>query len=50
VLAVPLTTIDYPVAEVGRRAGELVEALILDRATKCESRTFPPALVKRAST
>ena len=31
VLAVPLTTVDYPVAEVGRRAGELVKALILDQ-------------------
>jgi len=50
VLAVPLSTVDYPVAEVGRRAGELVEALILDRAAKCESETFRPALVKRAST
>ena len=50
VLAVPLTTVDYPVAEVGRRAGELVEALILDRAAKWESETFRPALVKRAST
>jgi DNA-binding LacI/PurR family transcriptional regulator len=49
-LAVPLTTIDYPVVEVGRRAGELVEALILDRAAKCVSKTFLPALVKRAST
>ena len=50
VLAVPLSTVDYPVAEVGRRAGELVEALILDRAAKCDSKTFRPALVKRAST
>jgi DNA-binding LacI/PurR family transcriptional regulator len=50
VLAVPLSTVDYPVAEVGRRAGELVEALILDRTAKCESETFRPALVKRAST
>jgi LacI family transcriptional regulator len=50
VLAVPLTTVDYPVAKVGRRAGELVEALILDRAAKCASKTFRPALVKRAST
>jgi DNA-binding LacI/PurR family transcriptional regulator len=49
-LAVPLSTVDYPVAEVGRRAGELVEALILDRTAKCESETFRPALVKRAST
>lgn len=50
VLAVPLTTIDYPVTEVSRRAGELVEALILDRAADWESGIFPPALVKRAST
>ncbi len=50
VLAVPLSTVDYPVAEVGRRAGELVEALILDRAAKCESTTFGPVLLKRAST
>ena len=50
VLAVPLSTVDYPVAEVGRRAGELVEALILDRAAKCDSKIFRPALVKRAST
>jgi DNA-binding LacI/PurR family transcriptional regulator len=50
VLAVPLSTVDYPVAEVGRRAGELVETLILDRTAKWESETFRPALVRRAST
>ena len=36
VLAVPLTTFDYPVAEVSRHAGELVEALILDRTAEWE--------------
>ncbi|MBV8796879.1 MAG: LacI family DNA-binding transcriptional regulator [Hyphomicrobiales bacterium] len=50
VLAVPLTTLDYPVAEVSRHAGHLVEALIVDRGTKWESKTFPPVLVERAST
>lgn len=50
VLAVPLTTVDYPVAQVSRLAGEHVEALILDRAAEWTSHTFPPALVKRAST
>jgi DNA-binding LacI/PurR family transcriptional regulator len=50
VLAVPLTTVDYPVAEVSRHAGQLVEALILDRGAKWESKIFPPFLVERAST
>jgi LacI family transcriptional regulator len=50
VLAVPLTTVDYPVDEVSRHAGELVKALIQNRSTKCDTRTFPPLLVKRAST
>jgi DNA-binding LacI/PurR family transcriptional regulator len=50
ILAVPLTTFVYPVAEVSRLAGEQVEALILDRAAKWKSSIFPPALVKRAST
>ena len=50
VLAVPLTTVEYPVAEVSRRAGELVEALILDRTAPWESGTFAPTLIQRAST
>jgi LacI family transcriptional regulator len=50
VLAVPLTTFDYPVTEVGRHAGELVEALIEDRTADWETKIFPPSLVPRAST
>jgi len=50
VLAVPLTTLDYPVDEVSAHAGHLVEALIADRGAKWASKTFPPVLVERAST
>ena len=50
VLAVPLTTVEYPVAEVGRHAAELVQALIKDRAFKWQTKMFMPTLVKRGST
>jgi LacI family transcriptional regulator len=50
VLAVPLTTVDYPVAEVSEQAGKLVESLIGDRKAKWESMTFAPVLVTRDST
>ncbi len=42
VLAVPLTTVDYPVAEVSRHAGQLVEALIVDRGAKWEFEDLSP--------
>jgi LacI family transcriptional regulator len=50
VLATPLTTVDYPVAEVSRHAAELVQALIEDRTFSWETKVFAPVLVKRAST
>ena len=50
VLAIPLTTVEYPVAEVSRHAAELVQALIKDRAFKWETKVFAPTLVKRGST
>jgi len=50
VLAVPLTTIEYPVAEVSRHAANLVHALIKDRAFKWETKVFAPTLVRRGST
>lgn len=49
VLAVPLTTVDYPVEAVGRQAGELVEALIADRTYRWEPMVFAPKLVVRDS-
>ena len=50
VLAIPLTTVEYPVADVSRHAGELVQALIEDRAFNWQTKVFAPTLVKRAST
>jgi DNA-binding LacI/PurR family transcriptional regulator len=49
VLATPLTTVEYPIADVGSHAGHLVRALIADPNTACESRTFRPRLVVRGS-
>ena len=48
-LATPLTTIDYPVAEVAAHAGLLVRKLIGDPRAAWESKTFRPSLVVRSS-
>lgn len=49
VLATPLTTIDYPVAEVGDHAARLVRMLIADPKADWQTKTFTPSLVVRAS-
>ncbi|WP_083918638.1 LacI family DNA-binding transcriptional regulator [Mesorhizobium metallidurans] len=49
ILAVPLSTVDYPVEEVSRHAGELVRNLIADPSYRFESRLFTPSLIVRAS-
>lgn len=49
VLAVPLSTVDYPVEEVSRHAGELVRNMIGNPGYAFESRSFMPSLVVRAS-
>ena len=49
VLATPLTTVAYPIVEVGNHAGHLVRALIADPAAAYQSRTFEPRLVVRKS-
>lgn len=49
VLARPLTTIQYPIGEVSRHAGELVRRLIEDPDAEVESRSFAPSLIVRAS-
>ncbi|PSJ54286.1 LacI family DNA-binding transcriptional regulator [Kumtagia ephedrae] len=49
VLAVPLSTVDYPVEEVSRHAGELVRNLIGNPGYTVESRSFTPSLIVRAS-
>jgi len=49
VLAVPLSTVDYPVEEVGRHAGELVRNLVGNPGYAFESRSFVPSLIVRAS-
>jgi DNA-binding LacI/PurR family transcriptional regulator len=49
VLAVPLSTVDYPVGAVGRHAGELVRTLIARPDTQVGERVFEPALIVRAS-
>ncbi len=49
VLALPLTTIQYPIEEVSRHAGDLVRRLIENPAADVESRIFPPSLIVRAS-
>ena len=50
VLALPLTTIQYPIEQVSRHAGELVRRLIENPAADVESKTFAPSLIVRAST
>ncbi|MCP4383087.1 MAG: LacI family transcriptional regulator, partial [Hyphomicrobiales bacterium] len=50
VLALPLTTIQYPIEEVSRHAGDLVRQLIENPEAEVETRTFPPSLIVRAST
>jgi LacI family transcriptional regulator len=49
VLALPLSTVDYPVEDVGRLAGDLVRNLIADPTHVSESRVFVPSLIVRAS-
>lgn len=49
VLAVPLSTVDYPVEAVGRHAGELVRRLTGQPGTHAGERVFTPALIVRAS-
>lgn len=49
VLAVPLTTVDYPIRQVSQHAGELVEALVADRASAWRAGVFTAELVRRAS-
>jgi LacI family transcriptional regulator len=49
VLAVPLSTVDYPVEDVGRHAGDLVRNLIGDPNYLCQSQSFLPSLIVRAS-
>jgi LacI family transcriptional regulator len=49
VLATPLTTVEYPISDVGSHAGQLVRGLIADPAATYESRTFKPRLVIRKS-
>jgi len=50
VLSTPLTTVAYPIREVGEHAGQLVHSLIAGNAAAAESRTFEPELVVRRST
>jgi LacI family transcriptional regulator len=49
VLATPLTTVDYPVEEVGDHAARLVRMLTADPKADWQTRTFKPSLVVRAS-
>lgn len=49
VLAVPLSTVEYPVEDVSRHAGELVRNLIGNPGFAYESRAFTPSLIVRAS-
>jgi LacI family transcriptional regulator len=49
VLATPLTTVAYPIDDVGSHAGDLVRGLIADPGVAYESRTFRPRLVVRGS-
>jgi LacI family transcriptional regulator len=49
VLATPLTTVDYPVKEVGDHAAHLLRTLIADPSAPWETKTFKPALIVRAS-
>ena len=45
----PLTTVAYPIEEVGRHAGLLVRVLTVDPRAQVESKTFGPKLVVRLS-
>jgi LacI family transcriptional regulator len=49
VLAVPLSTVDYPVEAVGRHAGELVRTLIANPDAPAGETVFQPELIVRAS-
>jgi LacI family transcriptional regulator, galactose operon repressor len=49
VLATPLTTVAYPIEEVGRHAGLLVRVLTVDPKAQIESKSFGPKLVVRQS-
>jgi LacI family transcriptional regulator len=49
VLAVPLSTVDYPAEEIGRHASELVRNLIGNPGYVSETRVFAPSLIVRAS-
>jgi LacI family transcriptional regulator len=49
VLATPLTTMDYPIADVGHYAAQLVRTLIADPGAAWQTKTFNPSLVVRAS-
>lgn len=50
VLATPLTTVAYPIVDVGRHAGTLVKTLIEDRTARWATGVFMPTLVARGST
>ena len=49
VLAVPLSTVDYPTVEVGRHAARLVSNLIENRDYTWKTSVFSPSLLVRAS-
>jgi LacI family transcriptional regulator len=49
VLAVPLSTVDYPTVEVGRHAARLVSNLIENRDYAWKTSVFSPSLLVRAS-
>lgn len=49
VLAVPLSTVDYPTVEVGRHAARLVSNLIENREYAWKTSLFSPTLLVRAS-
>lgn len=49
VLAVPLSTVDYPTADVGRHAARLVSNLIENRDYVWRNGVFSPSLLVRAS-
>jgi len=50
ILSTLLTTVGYPIREVGEHARRLVYALITGDAAPAESRTFVPELFIRRST
>lgn len=49
VLAIPLSTVDYPTVEVGRHASRLVSNLIENRDYGWKTSVFSPSLLVRAS-